>query len=65
MSRKYVSYDGEWNMSFRYGDSKVLIRSCPKCNFAQPMDPLMLGVFDFTHCPKCNARLSVPKKKLQ
>lgn len=62
MGHKYIKYDGEWNMSFRYGDASTVIRVCPKCQFAQPLDANMLGVVDFSKCPRCQAKLCMPKK---
>lgn len=62
MGHKYVKRDGEWQMMFRYGDSTTVIRTCPKCQFSQPLDTMMLGIINFKNCPKCGARLDLPKK---
>ena len=61
MSHKYIKRDGTWDMSFRYGDTSTVIRVCPKCAFAQPLDANMLGIIDFSKCPQCQARLDLPK----
>ena len=62
MGHKYIKRDGTWDMSLKYGDSTTIIRACPKCGFAQPLDTRMLNIVDFSKCPKCNARLDIPKK---
>lgn len=61
MGHKYIKRDGTWDMSFRYGDTSTVIRVCPKCGFAQPLDANMLGIIDFSKCPQCQARLDIPK----
>ena len=62
MGHKYIKRDGTWNMSYRFGDTSTIIRMCPKCYFAQPLDANMLGIVDFSQCPKCKAKLDIPKK---
>ena len=62
MGHKYIKRDGTWNMSYRWGDTSTIIRACPKCGFAQPLDARMLHIIDFSKCPKCQARLDIPKK---
>ena len=61
MGHKYNRRDGTWQIMFKYCDSTTIIRTCPKCQFNQPLDVRMLEIINFTNCPKCNAKLDLPK----
>ena len=61
MGHKYVKRDGTWNMYFKWCDSTTVIRTCPICEFSQPLDANMLSIIDFSKCPKCQAKLDLPK----
>lgn len=62
MSSKYNKRDGTWSMSYALHDTTTIIRSCPVCKFSQPLDVGALAIVDFSHCPKCQAKLDIPKK---
>lgn len=62
MGHKYNKRDGTWQMMYRFHDTTTVIRTCPKCGFSQPLDFILLGMVDFSACPKCHAKLDVPKK---
>ena len=62
MGHKYIKRDGTWKMMYRFNDTTTIIRTCPVCQFSQPLDSRVLHIVDFTHCPKCQAILDIPKK---
>lgn len=62
MSHKYIRRAGTWGMRFKFNDTTTVIRTCPICNFTQPLDVSMLQYVDFSKCPKCNSLLDIPKK---
>lgn len=62
MSSKYNKRDGTWSMSYAFNDTTTIIRTCPICKFSQPLDVRALAIVDFSHCPKCQAKLDIPNK---
>ena len=62
MGHKYNKRDGAWSMHYPYCDTTTVVRTCPICGFMQPLDVMALHIVDFSHCPKCKAKLDVPKK---
>ena len=62
MGHKYNRRDGTWGMHYALHDTTTIIRSCPICKYSQPLDMRALHIVDFSQCPRCKAKLDVPKK---
>ena len=62
MGHKYNRRDGTWRFMYRFNDTTTLIRTCPKCNYSQPLDVNLLQFVKFDICPRCKAKLDIPKK---
>ena len=62
MGHKFIKKDGTWDMWYAKDQEGVIYRACPKCKFVQPMDSRMVGIFNFKECPRCHAKLDLPKK---
>lgn len=62
MGHKYIKRDGTWKMMYRFNDTTTIIRTCPVCQYSQPLDASAIGLMDFRTCPKCKALLDIPKK---
>jgi len=59
---RYNHRDGTWHLMYKWCDTSTIIRTCPICGFSQPIDSRMIGLMDFRTCPKCKAKLDIPKK---
>lgn len=62
MGHKYNKRDGTWHLMYKWADTTTIIRTCPICEYSQPIDARTIGLVDFRACPKCNSKLDIPKK---